>query len=102
PTAPHGHYTLSLHDALPILNDADKPCLLHKTLDGGKDRILACTGPSNAEKSKIGLGLIGAILDVPQPNDISQSEQRARCRQFQADRKSTRLNSSHVKISYAV
>src|SRR6266508_5361902 len=27
---------------------------------------------------------------------------RRRCRQFQRDRKSTRLNSSHVAISYAV
>src|SRR5690606_41937791 len=68
-------YTLSLHDALPIYR-------FHNRDTGGTDMISAR----------------GAVRFTP--NDrwtidaaVTMSEQ---------DRKSTRLNSSHVKISYAV
>src|SRR2546427_2358794 len=71
-------YTLSLHDALPI-------SLI--------DRTLTNTGSSAgalAEAEK--LGAVGAALG-----------ESGACRsQAEADRKSTRLNSSHSQISYAV
>src|SRR5690349_23667705 len=79
-TAPTEIYTLSLHDALPIYVLA-----LHPAADvrraGGRlsgQRL----GPSG------GPAVLG---DSPRP-------QHRRC----GDRKSTRLNSSHVEISYAV
>src|SRR5436305_14451489 len=63
-TATSQIYTLSLHDALPILHP---------------DRVLPA-------------GVLQPLehLDVPEPRVGAQ------------DRKSTRLNSSHVRISYAV
>src|SRR5690606_39363576 len=77
-------YTLSLHDALPISSAAEADDLLTETLGG---------------------------LPVVQPvdDDIGTCA-RQRQRRFPPDallrpcqdRKSTRLNSSHVKISYAV
>src|SRR5207248_4857282 len=68
-------YTLSLHDALPIL-----ALLLNRSGDGGKTWL---TG---------GLTLVSAFT----------GNGRAKGSTGQLDRKSTRLNSSHRTISYAV
>src|SRR2546426_8640497 len=65
-------YTLSLHDALPI-------CLL----------IIAHTGPVAAR-----------VGGSPQAATLEWT--LIRCRRSSPDRKSTRLNSSHLVISYAV
>src|SRR5690606_41692941 len=78
--APTDIYTLSLHDALPIFAFVD----LHK------------------EITMRGLALIslllaaGAALAEPHTLTLSVGSHELQ------DRKSTRLNSSHVKISYAV
>src|SRR5438132_8997525 len=66
-------YTLSLHDALPIFG------LTHRHRAGGDRRP--------------GLGLECCIAPVPTIRDS---------RMVGTDRKSTRLNSSHTVISYAV
>src|SRR3712207_8472375 len=71
-------YTLSLHDALPICN-----------------RTRAVPRP----------GVDGHALRGPgaEQGDMARRAACARARQDQpADRKSTRLNSSHANISYAV
>src|SRR3712207_8496309 len=68
-------YTLSLHDALPIF-----------------DRSLAVDG---------GLG-IGHASDRREPSGNSGRRTGGDCFVFFPDRKSTRLNSSHANISYAV
>src|SRR5690606_41993532 len=77
-------YTLSLHDALPIWvpdPGADRARLSRQLLRDGRG-----AGP----------GRDGLFADcrfqVPERHALSPAE----------DRKSTRLNSSHVKISYAV
>src|SRR3712207_8572401 len=71
-------YTLSLHDALPILN------------------IPYITGP-NPVQLLVGVnGKAGVVNNIPQ----SQSPWQANI--VPLDRKSTRLNSSHANISYAV
>src|SRR5688572_32693442 len=66
-------YTLSLHDALPISRHASKP------------------------------SVSGALLDVLSAASADRftelADSKARAKQ---DRKSTRLNSSHSQISYAV
>src|SRR5690606_41577904 len=72
-TAPTEIYTLSLHDALPIY----------------LDRL------PNA------LSAVGRTRQRPIV-DIGSARVRGACRLREIDRKSTRLNSSHVKISYAV
>src|SRR5260221_1580641 len=66
-------YTLSLHDALPILCAA---CAAHAAVGKKKDRrARPC---------------------------LTKACRRPRWRDFPTDRKSTRLNSSHTVISYAV
>src|SRR5690606_39662926 len=79
-------YTLSLHDALPICGR------LHPAVGTGRPR------------PPLG-GLTGSSVLLFRPGHRNSS----RTDQFSAfsasrlkDRKSTRLNSSHVKISYAV
>src|SRR3989442_4856766 len=73
-------YTLSLHDALPIL---------FKSADGGaRFTRLSPLTPRPFYFSKI-------VVD-PKDEDLAKVEGSRR------DRKSTRLNSSHVRISYAV
>src|SRR5690606_42138905 len=74
-------YTLSLHDALPIYGH-----------DLGVDGI-----PVDLDHAVGGLDLVGVhVLEgLLVPDDAEPSA-------VGRDRKSTRLNSSHVKISYAV
>src|SRR5690606_39588417 len=84
-TAPTAIYTLSLHDALPIL-------LQQLGLVAPKgDDIRETVAVLRALRSELG-------PDVPSAsNPAKQLALR-----LHGDRKSTRLNSSHVKISYAV
>src|SRR5206468_12952406 len=69
-------YTLSLHDALPILDDVDREGDGDEADRGRRDRRPQMPEPVRAEG------------DEP--------------RRSRRDRKSTRLNSSHDQISYAV
>src|SRR5690349_24960340 len=73
-------YTLSLHDALPISRRAPRAA--------GSSRTRARECPR--------------IRDVDNHVNTANGHSRARVRLDPADRKSTRLNSSHVEISYAV
>src|SRR5690606_42147827 len=92
--------SLPLHDALPISRLRGRPfdvrCLLHKG-GGNRWRVVGMAArvaapgrvlthvPRGGERLKLGLALSQAF-----PPEVRR------------DRKSTRLNSSHVKISYAV
>src|SRR3712207_8866103 len=73
-------YTLSLHDALPIYVLQQGPQPVHRAPPGQRQRHLLRRDPALAAK----------------PRMIHEVHSRAR------DRKSTRLNSSHANISYAV
>src|SRR5438477_7300713 len=75
-TAPTDIYTLSLHDALPIYGDALNPPEEHDPL-AGADADAAVVLRRNAWLATRGFAAA-------------------------QDRKSTRLNSSHMSISYAV
>src|SRR5690606_41935671 len=87
-TAPTHLYPLSLHDALPISPRPSRRDLWRKFRSHRNPR----TGP--------------AALSAPAepPSGATAASERVRCRTCRRslDRKSTRLNSSHVKISYAV
>src|SRR5690606_41390587 len=91
--APPETYTLSLHDALPIL--------YHGTAFGG---IAAVAGQHDVvparQRPADGLEGLAAHDDGLAHGDALEVGKV--CRQVPGDRKSTRLNSSHVKISYAV
>src|SRR5256885_13259977 len=71
-------YTLSLHDALPIFDPTGRAA-------SGPDLALAQPAPPPAR-----------------PELGREHPERARPRALPLDRKSTRLNSSHLVISYAV
>src|SRR5690606_40612858 len=83
-TAPTAIYTLSLHDALPILLTVIIGAL-----------VLLLWIPL---RQKPGLGTVLNVLLIGPAADLGL----AFIPQQHEDRKSTRLNSSHVKISYAV
>src|SRR2546421_3954136 len=72
-------YTLSLHDALPICQ---------------RPTVTVPAPPKTQARKR-------PSLDMPVPMAGSTAS-GARVRRPQADRKSTRLNSSHDQISYAV
>src|SRR3712207_7184881 len=74
-------YTLSLHDALPIFSQYDYPA-------GARDLIA-----DHAVDLPVGTGFAFAHRLL---------ESRVRRVTTNVDRKSTRLNSSHANISYAV
>src|SRR5690606_39380028 len=92
-------YTLSLHDALPIL------AMLARRLLGwaASARLRVTTGSralladaTLAQVERDGAGATSQLVDTA-PDDVA-----ALLFTSGSDRKSTRLNSSHVKISYAV
>src|SRR5690606_40665109 len=95
-------HTLSLHDALPIyyqtdypkrFADAQSPYFVHN----GKQLLLSTYNGSE-----------GKLSILPLINPGLANIDQAKVKTFEGfgkillDRKSTRLNSSHVKISYAV
>src|SRR5215475_9630258 len=53
-------------------------------------------------RATLGQQLIGADLITPEQLDLALAEGSQKGLRLGEDRKSTRLNSSHVKISYAV
>src|SRR5690606_40977683 len=90
-------YTLSLHDALPIF------MLGHQTGDegapddGGPKFVLKMDHHATPALYGSNQAAFSVKLDAPGVTVIEKSLQGEIL-----DRKSTRLNSSHVKISYAV
>src|SRR5205085_4196768 len=77
--APAEIYSLSLHDALPISRQVRYGC-----------------------RSSTSCGLTSSALCITTPPKRSRASYRSRVNSVCPDRKSTRLNSSHSQISYAV
>src|SRR5690606_40305446 len=90
-TATTAIYPLSLHDALPICPAVDAAC---RTVDAG---IFARYEFAPRHRMQKGLADVVVGMGAAHQQDAVVAKQRNA-----ADRKSTRLNSSHVKISYAV
>src|SRR5690606_41964347 len=89
---PTAIYTLSLHDALPIYADVDSA-----QPQPAQGRPLRRLGPL------AGVEVDEAVQVLAGENPARHPEERFQALQGKGqDRKSTRLNSSHVKISYAV
>src|SRR5690606_41233647 len=87
--------TRSLHDALPILPGFRDPA------PGGERHAPPPVAPAAAgrRRGRTGPPLRRAMGGFPR---VLSAADALRRRATQPDRKSTRLNSSHVKISYAV
>src|SRR5690606_41295004 len=83
-------YTLSLHDALPICIDRPPgPAMTNR-----RDQVV------RAAHAEVVAGVAGDPARLRQPG--IEEQLLAQFHLAFVDRKSTRLNSSHVKISYAV
>src|SRR5690606_40937531 len=95
-TALLGLCTLSLHAALPIYQSLDWLDLVLV--------LSTCSGSSAAVEGGAASASASAPVSVKPGNGARESRAiRARwVTNARGDRKSTRLNSSHVKISYAV
>src|SRR5437868_12142382 len=89
-TATYGISTLSLHDALPIFG-------AHRIL---ANHAIRCRAPGQLLQSN-GLGCMGYAVPAAIGAQLVYPE-RPVVAMLGEDRKSTRLNSSHVSISYAV
>src|SRR5690606_39455981 len=92
-------YTLSLHDALPIYDRGRAP--VHRRLQRHLDAVPRREPRHDEQAEALGVGQVeldGAGEPPVQlvPLLLGQADAAVE------DRKSTRLNSSHVKISYAV
>src|SRR5437868_13244348 len=85
-TSPTSIYTLSLHDALPIYVTCKRTAGFIKNRRCRRDGVESLESDGRAGRPAYGDG---------------QAVQRLLWR-ASSDRKSTRLNSSHVSISYAV
>src|SRR5690625_6152992 len=86
-------YTLSLHDALPILTNKKNTAGTY-----ARDVVLSCffkPGFINNHNCKLNIGSVPTIARIPAIEIYIHIISAI-------DRKSTRLNSSHVAISYAV
>src|SRR5207253_11222868 len=102
PTPPNALYTLSLHDALPIYR---VQCLRRRSESAAVEhrperRILGSEPPHAHARDAERAGAEDLVVGgrgVQEPDDVAR-----RVGVVPRDRKSTRLNSSHVAISYAV
>src|SRR5207253_8438454 len=96
-TATTGVYSLSLHDALPIYGNV--------TLPSNRSYDTYLTFSQAFEAGRFGLERLGVyayIGERPTFSLTSAALSTAAGNTIAIDRKSTRLNSSHVAISYAV
>src|SRR5690606_42062904 len=92
--APPLAYTLSLHDALPIWATTRQRRISTRWCDLRpfcSSRYLPCS-------AELAVRRLSASSTAP----LQRKPPPSRVRRASLDRKSTRLNSSHVKISYAV
>src|SRR3712207_8511367 len=85
-------YTLSLHDALPISEPADKTSAALAQLEQGLRSLM------DSETFRVYLAMLAKFHRYSWANSLMILSQRPDA----TDRKSTRLNSSHANISYAV
>src|SRR5690606_41945846 len=99
-TATSEFYTLSLHDALPICIFTDQPNIIEgqiiqETLHDFVVKLVPATNFSEGDELDV-----QARMRQRLGSDVNITIEKVTS--IPRDRKSTRLNSSHVKISYAV
>src|SRR5205807_10425265 len=102
PTAPPELSTLSLHDALPISYVGLTPTTPHS--DAGCRTDPPVSEPSATGAKSAATAAAEPPLDPPGTREGQRGLRVAPNAEFSVDedRKSTRLNSSHLVISYAV
>src|SRR5690606_40052859 len=98
-TAPTTLHTRSLHDALPI---SDDPPALRTALPAVVSLSSVCPLYSASTPPNPVPARAASRAPAELPTKVSPPAARPAAHSPDSDRKSTRLNSSHVKISYAV
>src|SRR5438309_4671387 len=96
-TSPTEHYTLSLHDALPISHYQWRA---YSEL--ARPANAAALRPAFSGRLDLPHGRARGVAEHPQRRSGRAVGNAQRAEEPAADRKSTRLNSSHSSISYAV
>src|SRR5690606_40333886 len=99
-TSPPLTYPLSLHDALPM--SRVKLLTAYGRLLASKARVKRPKLKFNGDDMWNLSMLLGSQYVLPRAPSCAQGSSALFWYVAQKDRKSTRLNSSHVKISYAV
>src|SRR5205807_7703359 len=96
PPATPDIYTLSLHDALPILTGVLDYYIAYQRITSGVRKRLLATLVYPVILVTVATGIVTYIVSyvIPQFSRLYS--------ELNIDRKSTRLNSSHLVISYAV
>src|SRR5207249_11594925 len=97
PPPPTTIYTLSLHDALPISTVREEINSDSAQISGGAMTDREAINLSNILNNPLDLPLV-----VKEQYEVGPSLAQDAVDSGMKDRKSTRLNSSHVSISYAV
>src|SRR5690606_41471014 len=97
PAPPHLS-TVSLHDALPISVDTVPPTIIARNLINGKNVSTQAKIDFTIRDNLSGIQSFDGYIDGKWVLMEYDSKNR---HLWHRDRKSTRLNSSHVKISYA-
>src|SRR5690606_41528764 len=100
--APPQFYTLSLHDALPICEQARELAVGHREPEAVHGDAEAARAPADAQVAhRRDLEAAADAHALDQCDGRMAAAPHREHRLVDQDRKSTRLNSSHVKISYA-
>src|SRR5207249_12001592 len=97
-TSTHSHYNLSLHDSLPILQSRTSPARKTSGADSSR-RSSYCSGSCRLFTIGNDANNFGEVASVVQRAQLLSPNPNL---SSLVDRKSKRLNSSHVSISYAV
>src|SRR5207247_10535529 len=100
-TAPPARSPLSLHDALPISFSVERtPEMIRAVLRAGANGYVSKDAPSSQVVAALQAAVQGlTALGTAEAHALSRSGEPI---PLAEDRKSTRLNSSHEWISYAV
>src|SRR5204863_1304915 len=101
-TPPTELYTLSLHDALPISRDGCANRTPGGKMSSAFRRLPTPSSGKEVPSTAMDLSYAGKVLPVRVLVVDDNALRNAGWSSTTRDRKSTRLNSSHVEISYAV
>src|SRR5205814_8821580 len=102
PTPATALYTLSLHDALPIFAELHHLVGVYGDLFRHFDDARTRRVVSLRHERRVRLDVLVRQLDEPRDERLRTDHRLLVAGEPSRDRKSTRLNSSHLGISYAV